>query len=208
MMNGTAIGGATGSSYTAVAGGAYSIAVSNASCSDTSALTNVTVNALPATPVITQAGNTLTASAADAYQWYENGMPVSGATLQSYDVTADGVYSVVVSNISGCEATSDTMTVITTGIAALGSSNSVNVYPNPYAGATSIRLTLASDAMVTVEVYAMTGERVQTLTAQHYSAGTHTFTFGAKQQGYAAGIYLVKTTINDTVKITRIVENN
>lgn len=207
MMNGAAIGGATNEAYTVTADGAYSIMVSNATCADTSAVTNVTVNALPATPAITQAGNTLTSSAADGYQWYMNGAMITGATSQSYNVTADGVYSVVVTNTSGCEAGSDTMTVITTGIAALTNSNSVSIYPNPYVGSTTISLTLAGDAMVTIEVYSMTGEKVETVTAQRYSDGSHSFTFGAKQQGYAAGIYLVKTMINDKMTITRIVEN-
>ncbi|MCW3083339.1 MAG: alkaline phosphatase [Bacteroidetes bacterium] len=207
MLNGINITGATADTYTAAANGNYSVTVSNATCPDTSAVTSVTVNALPSQPVITQVGNTLTSTAASGYQWYYNGAIISGATSQTYEAALDGNYMVVASNTAGCEAASDTLLVTVTGIASLEAANSLNIYPNPYAGSTSIQLTLADNAMVTMEVYSMIGEKVQTLAAQNYSAGTYTFTFGAKQQGYAGGVYFVKTTINGSVKVNRIVEN-
>lgn len=208
MMNGSAIGGATGSSYTANANGAYSIAVSNSACADTSAEINVTVNALPAVPVVSQSGNTLTSTAAAGYQWYYNGSAISGATAQTYNATQDGVYSVTVTNAAGCEAGSDTLNLVTTGFTDPANENALSIYPNPYTGSASIVLTLSGEAAVTIEVYSMIGEKVQTLAAQHYSAGTYTFTFGAKQLGYSSGMYLVRTTVNGKTTITRIVENN
>ncbi len=207
MLNGSNIAGATAETYTASASGNYSVAVSNVTCPNASAVTSVTVNSVPSQPVITQVGNNITSTAANSYQWYYNGAIISGATSQTYPATQDGNYVVVVSNSSGCEASSDTLLVTVTGVTAFETVNSLNIYPNPYTESTSLQLTLADNAMVTMEVYSTIGEKVQTLTAQNYSAGTYTFTFGAKQQGYAAGVYFVKTTINGKMKVSRIVEN-
>ena len=87
----------------------YSVIVTNAAgCSATSAVTAVTVNALP-TPTITASGATtfcegstvtLTASAGTAYAWS------SGETTQSIIASVDGPYSVTVTNANGCTATS------------------------------------------------------------------------------------------------------
>jgi len=52
-------------------------------------------------------GNTtLTASAANSYQWSLNGNPIGGATAQTYVASAAGNYSVTESNASGCNGTS------------------------------------------------------------------------------------------------------
>jgi hypothetical protein len=97
-------------SITASQPGPYSVTVTNTSgCSATSAPTNVTVNAKPATPVIAESGSTsfcaggsvtLTAPSGYSYLWS------TGADTQSIDVSQAGPYSVTVTNASGCSATS------------------------------------------------------------------------------------------------------
>ncbi|HEV2720110.1 MAG TPA: carboxypeptidase-like regulatory domain-containing protein, partial [Thermoanaerobaculia bacterium] len=82
-LNGSPIGGATGTTYNATAGGNYTVTVTNGSgCSATSSTTSVTVNPLPPTPTITPGGPTtfcaggsvtLTSSAATGNQWKLNG---------------------------------------------------------------------------------------------------------------------------------------
>jgi len=62
----------------------------------------VTVNATPATPVITQTGYVLTSTPAPAYQWQLNTVDIAGATNQDYTVTQSGLYTVVVSDTNGC----------------------------------------------------------------------------------------------------------
>ena len=101
--------GAITQSITASAAGTYSVTVTNSDgCSATSASTTVTVNALP-TPTITTSGATtfcqgstvtLTSSAGTAYLWS------SGETTQSIIANVDGPYLVMVTNNSGCTATS------------------------------------------------------------------------------------------------------
>ncbi len=96
-------------------GGSYTVTVTNAEgCSATSSPTVVTVNNNPAA-IITPDGPTtfcpggsvnLTASAGTSWLWS------NGATTQSINVTADGTFSVTVTNAEGCSATSSP-TVVT-----------------------------------------------------------------------------------------------
>ncbi|MFN5786034.1 MAG: beta strand repeat-containing protein, partial [Flavobacteriia bacterium] len=56
----------------------------------------------------------LTASATagvTGYQWYLNGTSISGATSSTYTATANGTYSVEISNAGGCSVTSGNYTV-------------------------------------------------------------------------------------------------
>jgi gliding motility-associated-like protein len=98
--------------------GSYSVQVTNASgCqSAASVATIVTVNALPATPVITASGPTtfcegssvtLISDAAAIYLWSD------GETSESINVTTAGNYTVQVTNANGCESEVSETTVVT-----------------------------------------------------------------------------------------------
>ena len=126
--NGTAISGATSASYTTPAttsadnGALFSVVVTNAKGSVTSANATLTVKSSDTTlPVITSqpasvtvnAGSpatfsvTATSGSAMSYQWRKNGSAISGATSASYTTpattTADNgaLFSVVVTNANG-----------------------------------------------------------------------------------------------------------
>jgi len=110
--------GATTTSINIASSGNFTVQVTNASgCqSEASAATVVTVNALPATPIITAGGPTtfctgssvtLTSSAETSYLWS------NGATTPSINVTTAGSYAVQVNNLSGCQSGPSVATVIT-----------------------------------------------------------------------------------------------
>src|SRR5207244_7848735 len=94
-LNGSPIGGATSTTYSATASGTYTVTVTDGNgCSSTSAGTTVTVNPNPSTPTITPGGPTtfcaggsvlLTSSSATGKQWYLDGSPIGGATNQTYN---------------------------------------------------------------------------------------------------------------------------
>jgi gliding motility-associated-like protein len=111
--------GATTQSISATTSGNYTVTVTNAAgCSVTSAPVAVTVNALPAVPVVVASGPTaicpsgsvtLTAPAGfTAYSWN------NGATSASITVNIAGNYKVTITNANGCSATS-ALTVVTVG---------------------------------------------------------------------------------------------
>jgi hypothetical protein len=113
--------GATTQSIVVSSSGSYSVTVTSANgCRATSASTAVTVNPLPAATVSASgpttfcAGGsvTLTAGAASSYLWS------NGATTQSIVVSSSGSYSVIVTNGSGCSATSSATTVTVNALPA------------------------------------------------------------------------------------------
>ncbi|WP_158559224.1 Ig-like domain-containing protein [Deminuibacter soli] len=121
--DGAPIVGETNNTYTATTNGSYTVSATNASsCSAGSAATDVTTIPYPATPVVTASGTvfctggsvTLTSSATANNQWYKSGTPISGATAQTYSVTAAGDYRVGVSNSGGCMAQSLPVTITET----------------------------------------------------------------------------------------------
>jgi hypothetical protein len=200
---------ATTQSITVYAAGNYSVQVTDANaCSNNSSSVNVSLYSLPATPLVSVSGNVLTSTFATTYQWYLNGVLISGATSQTYTATASGDYTVVTGNSVGCEAESAITNLTVTSIATATVNNSVNVFPNPYSEFTSINVNLTTDSDVTIEVYNVLGEKVTSIINETLQAGEHVYKFGAKQLGYSAGIYLVKVIVNEQVYVTRIVENN
>jgi hypothetical protein len=121
-LNGNPIGGATNQTYVVAASGNYTVTVTGGNgCAATSSGTTVTVNPIPATPVITPGGPTtfcaggsvmLTSSSATGNQWYLNGNPIGSATNQAYNAAASGSYTVIVT-ISGCVSASSAATAVT-----------------------------------------------------------------------------------------------
>ncbi len=122
--------------------GSYTVTVTDANnCTASSSPTVVTVNALPAVPVITQSGNVLSSTAATGYQWYLNNGPVNNATNQQVTVTQNGSYYVQVTDTNGCSNHSAAINITTVGIEALNGNAGIKVYPNPNSGSFIIEFT-------------------------------------------------------------------
>jgi uncharacterized protein YjdB len=128
FKGGVAIGGATYDSLIVKTAGAYKVTeTTGAGCSATSAIFTVTVNPLPVPPTLTASGPkvfcaggavTLTVSSAvgETFQWYDNGLPITGATATSLLVTSNGMYKAMVTTSLGCSAMSpvDSIYVVAT----------------------------------------------------------------------------------------------
>ncbi len=120
QLNGSDIGGAINVNYTATTAGNYSVIVTNSfGCNATSPAFNVTVFANPIATIIgnnsfcTGSSATLSATSSSAgsgtissYQWVENGSSIVGATTASYNTTASGNFTVIITNSNGCSDTS------------------------------------------------------------------------------------------------------
>ena len=109
------------------AGTAYITYTITGGCGGTVSATQlVTVNPNPSTPTISASGPVtfcaggsveLISSSAFGYQWNLNGSPI-GLPIPSLTVTGSGNYTVTVSNIYGCTATSAATTVTVNPLAA------------------------------------------------------------------------------------------
>jgi regulation of enolase protein 1 (concanavalin A-like superfamily) len=75
-------------------------------------------------------------------------------------------------------------------------------YPNPFNPSTVIRYTLPHAAPVTLEVYAVTGERVRVLVRETQEAGAYSVRFDA--QGLASGMYFYRIRTGDFVATKRM----
>ena len=82
----------------------------------------LTVTALPATPTATPGGPTtfctggsvvLSSTSATGYQWYLNGNPIAGETNQTYSATANGSYTVKVTDANSCQSAASNAVVVT-----------------------------------------------------------------------------------------------
>nr|WP_162988921.1 gliding motility-associated C-terminal domain-containing protein [Pedobacter schmidteae] len=182
------ITGATGQTYTATEAGLYTVRVTNASgCFVTSASKEVVVNALPAVPTIIVDADKLTfcdggsviltSSAASGNQWYKGTDLIAGATAQTYVATEAGVYTVKVTNASGCFVTSASKEVVVNALPAV-----------PTIIVDADKLTFCDGGSVTLTSSAASGNQ--------WYKGTDLIA-GATAQTYVAteaGIYTVKVT--------------
>ncbi|MBI2269844.1 MAG: T9SS type A sorting domain-containing protein [Bacteroidetes bacterium] len=114
------------------------VLTSNATCASPATATStgvtMTINAIPATPVISQAGSVLTSSSASGNQWYLNGNPIAGATNQTYTVAQNGSYTVIVTTNGCSSAASAPKLMNTVGIGQSTAESIFAVYPNPNDG--------------------------------------------------------------------------
>ena len=179
-QGGSAIPGATSSTYNATSGGSYTVDIINntTGCSSTSAAATVVATSLS---LVTTASNTgiicglnpvtLTATTITGatYEWYKNGQIIAGAVATTYSASTSGSYYAKATK-SGCSVFSSS-----TGISS-------QTAPSITSGATTVC------AGVSVSLTASTGS-----TYQWYNNGT--VLAGATNNNYAttaAGSYTVK----------------
>ncbi|MEO5570124.1 MAG: T9SS type A sorting domain-containing protein, partial [Bacteroidia bacterium] len=163
QLNGIDIPGATDSVLYVNTSGNYTISATNTCGTSLSAISTVTINPLPAMPVITQGFDTLYASGAGPYQWYFNGVLIPGATLSYFVVTQNGNYTVMVTDANGCSITSSLFNYTSVGIHELSISG-IHIYPNPVSG-TALNLTWDKKELInTVSIENMLGQQVVVFT--------------------------------------------
>jgi uncharacterized repeat protein (TIGR01451 family) len=110
--------------------GDYSIECSATTeyCSETTTFMAI-VNPIPDTPIISQNGNTLTASGSGTFTWFLNGnmLSESGNTIA---ISSGGLYSVQIEQ-NGCVSEMISETFNTIAVDELNSRNEFYIYPNP-----------------------------------------------------------------------------
>jgi hypothetical protein len=149
---------------------------------------NVIVNPIPATPVITQHGDTLTSSAVAGNQWYLDGVEIPGATGQQHVCVYTGTYTVVVT-LSGCSsATSNGILVLPVGTRDVSLSSKLSIYPNPSKGEFDIKVENGKSEEFTIEIFNNLGASVW---KQENVTINGTYTKHIDLNNPPAGVYMV-----------------
>ncbi|HKR06703.1 MAG TPA: T9SS type A sorting domain-containing protein [Bacteroidia bacterium] len=133
QLDGIDLPGATDSVLYVSVSGNYTISATNLCGTSLSATTTITINPLPAAPVITQGFDTLYASGTGPNQWYLNGVLIPGATLSYYVVTQNGNYTVMITDTNGCTNISAIFNYTSVGMQEQ-SVTGIHIYPNPVSG--------------------------------------------------------------------------
>lgn len=108
----------------------YSVTVTANGCTATDAVI-LSVNSLPAIPAITRSGAILTSTPSNGYQWYKDNSLLPNETNQTLSLTANGAYSVVVTDVNGCSNESALFPVVNISVGEISTDAFVSVYPNP-----------------------------------------------------------------------------
>lgn len=161
--------------------------------------TTLNVDTLQIDTTVALTGATLTSNQNGvAYQWINctSGLPIAGATSQSYLPPANGTYAVVLSGIS-CSDTSECIQVLSVGIAPQSTQNATNVFPNPISNTMNIQCGTTSTTRVTVTD--ATGRIVCT---QQFAGGSTQI----NTTEFAAGVYFVKVKTDAEESVVKVVK--
>jgi hypothetical protein len=143
--------------------GVYTDVLTNAAGCDSTVTTNLTVNTIDNSTVLTN--ETITANQTGAtYQWIDcdNGnVALIGETNASFTATANGNYAVVLTQ-GLCSDTSACVTIASVGIKNAYSKNAISILPNPNNGSFTIKsstngnYTLVNELGQTVSLFELT----------------------------------------------------
>lgn len=178
----------------------YTVTGTDANGCENTAVSTVTVNALPVLTAVTNntllcAGQTatLTVSGATTYTW----STTANTTTVAVSPTVQTTYTVNGTDANGCSNnTTVTQNVSScTGIATLSNDASINVYPNPNNGLFVIELTSASKLTVMNALG-------QVVIAETFEAGKHTVNINNE----SIGVYFVKVMTNNKQQIIKVIK--
>ena len=182
--------------YTASGSHVVTLAGANANGCDSTVTLVLTITGLP-TATATDNGNaTITASAGASYQWINcaTNTAIAGATTQTYTVTANGNYAVVVTNAGGCSDTSSCVTIDYIGLTEITDA-SIQVFPNPTNNDVTITMTAAE---ATVEVADAQGKILQAVTVGNGEKVT--------LSTYETGVYFLRIRTANGSTLERVVK--
>ncbi len=180
------------------------IGASDAGCKSSDTI-KITVWPLPAVPVITQKGDTLSCTPGYfAYQWYLNNVSIQGATNPTLIYSSKGTYYVSVSDNTGCSVNSQVIVVNNNvGIEENNASFQANVFPNPATDQLTLELNFSKTENVIVNMINASGQNVYRTKLKQVS-GTYKKSLDIKE--HPAGIYYLQIITDDSMISKKIIK--
>ena len=167
----------------------YSVLLTDINTCTVSDTTTIIVNSLPLVPTISFNGTALESSPGNQYQWYLDGMAISGANSMTYTPTGNGNYTVEITNAEGCTEVSDVFALVTWGIEEMSQEASIVLYPNPVNDLFFLEFKgeHGSDALVTVSDL-----KGKLLMQKTFSVNSDDYTLEVNPGTLATGVYFCK----------------
>lgn len=164
-----------------------------------SGIDTVTVSPiLPPSVVIGISGNEMSTGAGfDSYQWYLDGLPITGATLASITGILPGNYLVNVM-YNGCSYASASQSFVPVGVTDIDNSSTLTVGPNPVTDWVTFK---ATEPITRIAFQNVLGQTI----SDELAPNSDTYKFS--MQHLAAGCYIVQVyTLNGAHKVRLIKE--
>ena len=166
---------------------------------------NLVVTPMPATPVITQHGDTLTSNANTGNQWYLNGVIIPGATGKQHVAVSTGTYTVVVTSNGCSSAASNGILVLPVGITVEKANQTFDIYPNPNTGEFNIKVETLKSEEYNIEIYNNLGALIW---KQENVTVNGTFTKHVVLSESPSGIYMVALRNNANIIVKKLIIKN
>jgi hypothetical protein len=179
----------------------YDATVKVAGCPSGRVAVTPTTNAVP---VITLAGNVFTSTAAASYQWYRNGVAISGAFNQTYTATESGLYRVDVSFVGGCSLSSNELNFTLTPVTNVDPNEiGLIVSPNPTStGQFNIQLETRTKANLYISLVNTMGQKVYQYSISNFIGR---LSQPVKPGKLSAGIYYLQVQHDKKMYVKKIV---
>lgn len=179
-----------------VLSGTYYDTLMTNSYSDSIITTHLTILPIAPTPIITEIENVLISSSVSGNQWYYNGNEISGATSQTYQPFADGVYQVSVDDgNNGCLSFSDEYSYLVSNVSNL--EYDIDVYPNPF----DEKFTVKHNGEYDIGIYDIKGILLYKERKQLGNTNVYTDHLGK-------GTYILELTLKDGQNIRKLISKN
>lgn len=174
--------------------GIYQVMSHNGTCLDSTGEHSINL-VIPTKSSIAKIGDTLWANKGSNYNWFKNGIFISGANLQFYIPVVTGKYTVLVSDSNQCGLMSDTQTVYT-GINEL-TYKTWRVYPNPTNSVLNIECQLNTPAEY--NIYDLSGKSIL--------QGNFIDHVQVNLQDLHSNIYVLRIILSDKVYYNKFIKN-
>ena len=132
---------------------------------DSTVILNLTVNAIPQTPVITQSNDTLYSNviiAGATYYWYKSGILITSTFVPYYKLSSSGAYTVKIIN-NDCEsAESVAFNAVFTSVRVNSLNVNFSITPNPSNGQFMLNITSVKSDEYQLVLFNVAGQAIKT----------------------------------------------
>ncbi len=126
------------------------------------------------------------------------------SVIHLYDTTGNYTVKLNVIDAQSCSnASSQSYSIIVTGLINISNINSVSINPNPYNYKTIIQYDLKNNSDVKMELTDISGKIIQSIALKNISAGTHIQEIHTQ----AAGIYILRVIAGGTQQVFKLMNS-